>query len=94
MKIPMQTIIDLAFKIEGGRRVGLMRRIYDVDFVPILNAEIEDVGFRDHKTINAISINPLEHYYMLKVEEEIVQDQTEYDELSKALVGHGWQRIL
>lgn len=89
----MNTIIDQYFKTSEGKRVGGMRRTLKIDFIPILNASIEDFVWRKEKKINDIIINPMGNYYMLKVDDEIVDSIESFNEIAKAYERNEWVKI-
>jgi hypothetical protein len=89
----MNTIIDLHFTNATGKNWGLMRRTISTDFVPILNASLEDNAWKQPKRINDIFINPSHNYYLLIVDNEIVESIESFNEIVKAYEFHGWEKI-
>ncbi|MBK7683848.1 MAG: hypothetical protein IPJ26_15890 [Bacteroidetes bacterium] len=88
----LKSTVDQYFKTSGGKMLGIMRRNYSVNFVPILNAMLEDFAWTKEKKINNIIINPNGGYYMLIVDAEIVEDSEDFKELVKMYESHGWTK--
>ena len=88
----MKTIIDLYFKTSEGKVVGRLRKTFKTDFIPILNAFIEDGVWAEPKKIIEITINPTEGYYFIKVDEVILESVESFNEIIKSYEKHNWEK--
>jgi hypothetical protein len=89
----MKTEIDLYFKTSDGKRLGPIRKRIDVNFVPILNAFYEDSAWSKPKEIIKIFINPEEGYYMLEFSDEVIENESHFNDIVKGYGYHGWSKL-
>ncbi len=89
----LKSTVDQQFRTPNGKVIGVMRRNFKMDFVPILHSFLEDSAWNKEKKISDIIINPIGGFYMLRVEDEIIDTDESFTEIAKMYQAQGWEKI-
>ncbi|HZF07244.1 MAG TPA: hypothetical protein VFE33_00490 [Thermoanaerobaculia bacterium] len=86
--------ISIHVNIDCDRYVyATVVREYETDLVPMIGMHFEDTAWKESRTIQGISINPVEGYYDIYVGSDKRKDEDQCEKLKQMYLMHGWREV-